>query len=44
MSNPGGCPPHVMVEVSRIPGAHQSDGTQLPDIVTRQCSRCGYTA
>jgi hypothetical protein len=38
MTNPGGCPPHMMLEVSRTeqPG-------DLPDIVTKQCNKCGYT-
>ncbi len=43
MSNPGGCPPHVMIEVSRMPGGTGRDGKPLPDIVIRQCSKCGYT-
>jgi hypothetical protein len=38
MSNPGGCPPHVMLEVSRTP---QPGGK--PDIVVRQCNKCGHT-
>jgi len=43
MSNPGGCPPHVMIEVSRRPGGTDKHGKPLPDIVTKQCSKCGYT-
>lgn len=41
MSNPGGCPPHIMIEVSRLPGGTK-DGEPLPDIVVRQCW-CGET-
>ena len=43
MSNPGACPPHVMIEVSRRPGG-MKDGKPLPDIVIKQCSKCGHTA
>lgn len=44
MSNPGGCPPHVMIEVSRRPGGKDKNGNDLPDIVIKQCSKCGATA
>lgn len=44
MSNPGGCPPHVMVEVSRMPGGVDKNGNKLPDIIVKQCTRCGATA
>lgn len=36
------CSPHIMTEVSRIPGAHR-DGVQLPDIITKKCDNCEYT-
>lgn len=42
MSNPGGCPPHIYIEVSRKPGGKDEDGNDLPDIVVRQCW-CGAT-
>ena len=36
MSNPGGCPPHIMLEVSR---------TEAPRfwIVNLQCGKCPHT-
>lgn len=43
MSNPGGCQPHVMLEVSRRPGGTGKDGKPLPDIVIKQCTKCGHT-
>lgn len=44
MSNRAGAPPHVMVEVSRKPGGTGKDGKPLPDIVVKQCNRCGATS
>lgn len=43
MSNPGGCPPHVMIEISRKPGGRDKNGGVLPDIVIKQCNKCGHT-
>jgi hypothetical protein len=32
-----------MLEISRRPGGTDKKGNQLPDIVVRQCNRCGAT-